>query len=126
MAIALQDAVNSVAWQGCAPRTVRCVSVDASSMYENGFAFWQVTYNFSLKWDTWDKEVLDAGFSERRYNAEQGGGAMKRFRIADAAGRDPSVPWELNGNGELLKVGEPPVYRKYRVYREVNFATLVV
>jgi hypothetical protein len=124
-AVALQDAVNAIAWRGAAPRTVKCVSVDAQSQYENGTAYWQVTYNLALKWDTWDLQILDAGLMERVYAEEVGGGATKLRRIRDAAGQDIPDPVPLDGNGLRLKVGDPPVYRVYRYFREVNFSALI-
>lgn len=123
-AVTLQDAVNSVTWQGVSPRCARCLGIDAQSMYENGVAYWQVTYNIGLKWDTWDLQILDAGWSERVYADEAGGGAMKIKQIVDPNGNS-GVPYLLNGEGLRLPVGDPEVYRRYAVYRALNFASFI-
>lgn len=122
----LQDAVNQVAWQGMAPRTLKCESVDAESNYENGVSYWRVTYQLAIKWDTWDLQILDAGLTERAYDEEVGGGATKLKRIRDEYGRDVSDPVPLNGAGERLPVGATEVYRTYRYFRELPFASYIV
>jgi hypothetical protein len=119
----LQDAVNSVGWWGLNPRCARCIGLEATSAYENGVSFWQVTYTFAVKRDTWDVRILDCGYSEKY---DSGGGVFKQRKIKDAWGREATEPVPLDGNGAKLAVGQPPVYMVFRVYRERDFNELVV
>lgn len=125
-AVDLIDSVNLKAWQGCNPRVVRCIGVDAESAFENGISYWRITYQFALKYDTWDLRVLDAGYMERDYSGESNGGVTKLKKIMDEWGREASDPVPLNGNGRRLPVGDTPIYKVFQVYRQRDFSKLVI
>jgi hypothetical protein len=120
----LQDAVNSATWFGMAPRTLRCVGIEADSQQENGYGFWSVTYNLAVNYDTWDFELLDAGYQERipGFESPGGGSVPARWEVIKDDFGDSKGPYPLDGNGRRLTPGDEPVYRKYRIYREVNFS----
>ncbi|MES2208580.1 MAG: hypothetical protein V4515_00090 [Chloroflexota bacterium] len=118
----MQDAVNSDTWFGMEPRTLRCVGTEAESQIENGFAFWQRTYTFAIKWDTWDFKILDCGYAELDPGSEGLGIDPHWVKIVDEHGAEPTEPVPLNGSGRKLTPGDDEVYLTFRVYREVSYA----
>lgn len=113
------DTINEFAWNGCEPRQAKCVGAEASSGFENGVFFWSVTYTFSIKYDTWDIQLLDAGFHKKEHDSWLGTDAIKD--IVGTAGTG-SGPWLLDGTGKLLPIDGTPVYLRWIAYRKKNFA----
>jgi hypothetical protein len=120
----LQDCTNSDTWQGMAPRTLRCVGLEAEAMQENGYSFWQRTYSLAVNWDTWDVRILDAGYQERipGFESPGGGSVPDRWAPIKSDHGDSAGPYPLDGNGRLLTPGDEPVERRYRVFREQSFS----
>lgn len=122
----LKDSVNSVAWYGMPARTVRCVGAEASSKYENSLSFWEVTYTFALKDDTWDIRVLDSGYAELIPGSAPPRPVVDHWqKIKDPFGVEATEPVPLDGNGRKLTPGNPEVYKVFRGYKERDFNTLV-
>lgn len=124
----LRDSVNKTAWKGFPPRTLRVVGIEYSSAFENGVAFWQVTYSLAEKEDTWDIRVLDAGLCERwQIGTDSGTGApIYEFRtILDKHGNPVTEPVPLS-NGKKLAPGAPEAYLVFSGYRQREFNTLIV
>jgi hypothetical protein len=125
--IDLQDAVNSKPWFQINPRCARCVSIEWASKFENNTFFWEITYGFALKNDTWDQRVLDAGWRVKRLVLDENGNSVfKLVHIADIYGEPPTAPVPLNGFGAEAAIGDPPTYLVRRVFRERDFNDLVV
>lgn len=124
----LQDAVNSKQWWGLNPRVARCIGLEVASAFENGVAYWTVTYTFALKYDTWDLRILDCGYTEKvvEHHVGDPGPVTRQRKIKDPYGREATEPVPLDGNGAKLAVGDPPVFLTFRVYRERDFNELVV
>jgi len=121
VALAYQDAVNSDVWFGIAPGLVR-VNITGDPQQENGEYFYQVTYEFELRWDGWQLSILDQG----RYAIPVSGG--QPVRILDADGAEVTDPVPLDGQGGVLANYSPTnaVYRTHNVYRSVPFAPLAL
>jgi hypothetical protein len=117
----IQDTINEFDWNGCAPRQAKCVGAEASSGFENGVFFWSVTYTFAIRYETWDVQLLDAGFHKIRHDSYLD--ADRVVAITDDIGGQ-SGPWMLNGAGDLLPAGDPPKYLRWVVYRMKNFAAV--
>lgn len=121
----IQDAVNSVAWRGMAPRTLRVIGTEAQSAQENGYSFWQVSATLAIKRETWDHKILDCGYAELDPGSVGLGVPAHWVKIVDDHGAEPTEPVPLNGSGRKLVPGDPEVYLTFRVYREVAFATYI-
>lgn len=119
----IQDAVNSDTWYGMAPRTLRLVGIEGSSVQENGFAFWQITYTLAIKRDTWDVKPLDAGYAELDPGSVGAEIPAHWVKIVDDFGKEPTEAVPLNGSGRKLSPDDDPVYLEFRVYREISYAT---
>lgn len=117
-AMATIDGVNAAAWRGCPERTARVTGLDASAKYEQGTYCWEIAFQVTIKPDTWDRKILDAGFVERISE----GGITRYVQIVDAAGKEPKEPFPLK-NGRALRDGEEPTYLTFRVFNEINFTT---
>lgn len=131
-----ENTVNSATWCGLNPRQAWLRSIDATSniwrstLFSNvAILYWRVTYTFALKFETWDLQILDHG----PYYLKWSGGGIDAsekpvaiaFATADFTPRfgllDNSDP---NKPGRELATGEPPQWRRYAVYREVNYTGL--
>lgn len=112
----LQDAVNDAAWCGFPARSVRCTGIEFGPVYENGLAYWSITYQFAVKYPNWDFKILNAGYTEKV------AGAWKA--ITDADGKEPSEPVPLAADGTKLDPSGTPNFLTFQVYPERNFKTL--
>ena len=113
----LQDAVNDAEWCGRPERSVRVTGLEYGPKYENGTAFFEVTYQLSIKYPNWDFEVLNAGYTELS------GGAW--VAITDANGRPPTEPVPLDVAGAKLDPDDDPTFLTFRIYPERDFGTLI-
>lgn len=118
----VQDATNNAPWKGIPERCAKCVGVEAGSGFENGVFFWTITYTFAIKWDTWDIRVLDAGYHQLVHNS-QANPTDYVAGIVDPNGHNDG-PWPLDGMGHKALPGADPVFLRYVVFRQADFATL--
>mgnify|MGYP003612427028 CR=1 FL=1 len=115
------NAINSDAWQGFAPRRLRCIEYTATTQYDNGAFFWQIDltleYNPDADWNP--VKVLDAGtvYKESMSKPPQ--------PILDSTGNPVTAPVPLNGAGMPLNAGAALVYLDFTAYREVAFAGII-
>lgn len=120
----LQDSVNSKAWKSFPPRTVRVSGIEVNSAFENGVAFWSITYHFAVNWRTWDVQPLDAGFHERIQTASVPVATYEWREITDDHGAQG--PYPLDGNGRVLDPSQDPVYLRWVATKENDFNTMIV
>jgi hypothetical protein len=131
---ALQDCCNSKKWYGLEPLTARIVGLEATSQYDNGTQYWKLTYTIGMNWDTWIRQVFNAGFIEHRqyYNDElERWEHIEYVNIVDKHGREPSVPWPLDKQGMKFPPPTPgvaPVYEylPFMPYRTLDFKNYIV
>ena len=115
-----RDAVNDDTWWGLGARKIKVQSITWDQMFFEGQPFYAVRYEFHINDDTWDEDVLQAGFYER-----VGG---KRTRISERLGRDINSPWPLSTGGVALTEAQIDAdgeeYLTVRKYNERDFALL--
>jgi len=112
------DAINSDAWEGFAPKTLRCSEYTSSSVYENNTRYWEINITLEVLPDGfWNPvSVIDAGFLFK--------GADHLLPIEEN-GLAVTSPVPLDGSGGVLGVGYPLVYLDFKVYREEVFAGII-
>lgn len=112
-----QDVVNDDTWNTFPARTVKCTEIRTSEERKDpstNLYYYEVTYVFEVKWDTWTRKILDQGF------AYLDGGVRKPFLDADQ--QPISDPRLLDGLGAELPDGDPPVELDFRTYPDADFA----
>lgn len=62
--IEFYDCTNLTEMFGFASGWVKFESSTAVSQYENGFTYWSVTYEFAIRRNGWDQEILNVGYFE--------------------------------------------------------------
>jgi hypothetical protein len=115
------NAINSDAWQGFAPRKLRCIEYAATTQYDNGAYFWQLDVTIEVHPDGfWNPvEILDAGTVYLET------GSKPPQPILDSTGNPVSSPVPLNGAGQPLNAGGSLQYIPFAAYREVPFAAII-
>lgn len=58
------DCTNLTDMFGFGPGTVKFEHATAVSQYENGFSYWSATYEFTIRPEGWDLEILNVGYFE--------------------------------------------------------------
>jgi hypothetical protein len=118
-----------------------CTAISGQRQYENGYTYWQVSYQFKFKASftaihklanapaaassgiipAWDHAVLDSGY----YTRSVADGIQ---RIKDADDVEMQQPWPLDGAGGLLVpvsagggVIVNPVFIVFQVYERADF-----
>lgn len=112
--LTLNDCVNSSVFLGKPPRTIKLSIDDSEREFENGYAFWPVTFEFRYRKETWDRRTLDQG----TYYFE--GDEKQTFETSDGASRVGN----LDGDGGKLAADADPVFLRDRVYPEYDFNAL--
>lgn len=118
----MKNAVNVIAWRGIPARCAKCLTIEADSHFENGFAFFRVTWHLGLDPETWDKRILDCGWGRKVTKSlptPPGGTATAFFEFTDDEGNPYSSPVPMDGTGGKLVPGNPPVYLR-GVSRQTN------
>jgi hypothetical protein len=112
-----KDAVNKDPFFGADPGTVKCADIQAELSFNNDVGwFYACTYEFEYNPDGWEKQILDMG--------------LKYLDATDTLvpvmekGIPATSPVLLDGGGGILASGDDPVFLKFKVYPEVDFAPL--
>jgi hypothetical protein len=123
----LQDAVNDDTWKGFGARVVKVLGVDAQSAFENGASYWQVTFTLGINRKTWDKRLLNAGYSEKRSrsNPDTMATEVSWERIKDVNNNPITEPVPLDVTGQQLPTDGTPTYRRYCIEEPIDFDTKV-
>lgn len=124
-----QGRVNSHPWYGLDAGTVRCTKIAGSRKFENGKLYWQNTYAFEIKepkeyetsLDCWAFKLLDRGFFTLD---ESSSPAVLRVALDPTSLRPYSAPILLDGAGQRLPNGDPPVFISWFGYQEADFNLL--
>lgn len=121
-----KDAVNSDAWNGCDPRTVKLFNVSCGEVqYESGYQFYEVQYEFQYNPDTWDLRLLEHGYNGLVCN---GSGTPKKTLFG---GDQPKLlrrrTTTPGANVVMVTSESDPAkanFTSWRVYKEMPFAAL--
>lgn len=115
--------VNSDTFYGAAPRHAKIDNVTSSSIITEGnFTYYQAYIRIVFNWRPWDLSILDQGY----YHKDPQGGSdlLRAVRFDQDGNEEPTIkPILLDGNGGI---GDPnnPVFREFRLRREVPYAAL--
>lgn len=116
-AMAYVNAVNSDAWSGAEPGTLKCQGISGSKEVEQvnntEISYWKISIDIAYRVEGWRLKLWDVG-----YNEIVGG---KRKRIVDALKEPVSEPVALL-NGAARSPGSAPDMLTFRVYKELPFA----
>ena len=123
------NAVNSDTWNGGMAGTWKCQGCSAQLQVENSggvtVIFWEVTWEFAYRDDTWNLKPWDVGFSQLVDNSgTPSGTGTKRAAILGQDKKPTKIPVALAG-GVALPAGSPPQVinngNGVRVYRQFPF-----
>jgi hypothetical protein len=116
LAMSYVNAVNSDAWSGFPPGTLKCQSISGSYEVEdnNGTEekYWAVSVELAYRPQGWRLQLLDVG-----YNQLVGG---QRVPILDSLKNNISEPAALSG-GVAKAAGQAPNIMTFKVYDEKPF-----
>jgi hypothetical protein len=111
-----KDAINADPFLGISPGSCKCQAINSvGPQFENGVLYWEVTYEFEIRLEGWNLQVLDRGY--RYLNS----GALTPILIN---GLPCTTPRLLDGAGGVLSVGGTPKYRTFTPYPSLPFAPL--
>lgn len=114
LADTLKDVVNDGVWRGRPARTWKAAAPTGDPANHPACGdYYVVKYQFAYNPDTWDWYQLDQGYREVV------SGARKLIMLDNAPASSP-VP--LNGSGGKLAVGGTPVFRQFKLYKEIDFS----
>jgi len=135
------DKINDADWfpplcpAGFLKWSVKCDSIDCSTMFENNVSFWKITFNFSVKMVKRDGVwvggwhpiyVVNEGYYQYGISALAG----KKIAIRDAQGVVKTTPTLLTQDGHVLPKEDeegdpvPPVYIPFKLYESINFSAI--
>jgi hypothetical protein len=115
-----KNAFNDDDFFGFEAGKVKCKSITARTMFEQGQSFYEVRYFFEIR-ESWDYVFLDAGYWEIV------DGKKKEIQLKN--GRPVPAPWPLNGAGHAMTEGDVQAganlqYRTFRVADKKSFDAL--
>lgn len=127
-------AVNDEPFLFAPPEHAQTLPIEAEQVWIGGFPYWQVGYRIRFNDESWQTEILDAGYM--RADAAEPDDVTKVTAILDPDSRSPvSEPWPLDGHGMPLDraaiakaLRDDPeaalVYLKFYPYQRRSFAPL--
>jgi len=127
-----KGAISSDSFLGFAEGTVMCTVFDGQKIYdEKRGDYYQVTYEFQIRFDGWKRKIFDKGFGE--YLGKNEDGSPDWREILDKDGHKISEPAYLNGSGKKLP-GETnlvhylknAVKLEFDLYRKKPFSALKI
>ena len=108
-------AINNDAWSGGAPKTWKCMSINASRKIEEvagqKYVYWEINTALGYRDSGWDLRTWDVGFNEVV------GGQRRKIL---AGGEPVSEPAALS-NGVAKAPGQPPDMKTFRIYKMFPF-----
>jgi hypothetical protein len=122
-----QDTVNSdtftIVYKGITyefePGQARIAFYGATGKFENGESFFEERIEIQIRKDGWSRYILDQGLMELN------NGDTPPKPIRDAEGNPVVAPVMLDGHGAALENGEPPIFLKFKLYKdELPFGSL--
>jgi len=135
--LAYMNVVNSDYFMGWPPGTALMKPIEYDSNFENGLYYFKATYTIHFRssisggvqddgavlpivQEGWILKPLDQGYA-KLVQDDQGDFHNVPIRVQ---GQPITAPQLLDGTGQVLPIGDPPVFRKFRVYPSMPFAPL--
>lgn len=116
-----KGAINSDSFLGFAEELVMCTVFDGQKIYdETRGDYYQVTYEFQIRYDGWKRRVLDEGFAEKIGTDDDN--KPEHEENLDINTRKLSEPIKLDGNGRKLADGAEDVFIPFDVYHKRPFS----
>jgi hypothetical protein len=118
-----QDSVNSFEFLGFPAGKVKCTKIGSQQARASGVVFFIVNYEFVVRvdaTDTWVRRFVDEGFRVKD-DPETG---LTGESIKDVEGLAVTSPVLLDGDGEKLATGLPPVFLEYDIVKFRDFDEL--
>lgn len=135
--MSITNAVNEFPFFGCPARTLKFSTPSIESAVDSVTGeYWILNYSLVYKYDTWDVQILNRGTyylttvvspsdfqtPEEFEDAKRGDGYYGLLKIDGTALNTDDDDWR--GKYKPDGTGDKPTFQRFRVYREVNFATL--
>ena len=102
------------------PGTVKCNMISGDQVYPSDapaeMNYYEVAYEFQIRWDGWKRRILDEGFRKKTTAGYE--------TIEDVNGIPLSQPSMLDGSGALLADGADPVFKEFELDKILPFASL--
>jgi hypothetical protein len=108
-----RHAVNSVAYSGADPGTLKCRSIKNRMEYRNQVQYFAYTYEFAYKSDGWQPTLLNAGLYKF-------GGAGERTPCVDQYNEPVSEPVPLDAMGHQVAAAALPTGATFKTFNTVN------
>lgn len=122
-ASAYRDKVNSSTFWGADPGTVKVASIVARYVKHPDLGhYYEVTYTFHFRPETWHVFVLEQGFNSIVYDPGIIGDTGKKVKIKDDKGSEVSAPWPLDDIGQRMAAGDTPIFTEWIIYGELDFS----
>jgi hypothetical protein len=121
----LANKVNDAEWNGFPARTVKLdpiVLPEREYSQVTGAIYYPMEYTFQIRFDTWDKIVLDQG---KRRLVESSGTTTLENILVDGIPTTSDVL--LDGSGQALPRPVDPaavVYKSFEIYQKTDFGAL--
>ncbi len=115
-----RDTINSAPFFGFDALCVKCANITGNRVQHADLGYyWEVTYEFEINRDSWVSVVQDQGL-----RALDPSDDTKIMNITDEEGKDITSPMPLDGAGQPLPIGDPPVGLEFHVLTELDFSDL--
>ncbi len=136
-----QLAMNKSSWRigtkTIPPRAALCRSVVSSPLNtETSYTYYDLQFRFAFAEEgtTWDTEILNRGLMEKvtvpsppdaQGNTQDTTAEIQPITVDVKGVKVPiTEPVKLDAEGKKLKDGDDPTYKKFRVFREVDYGDL--
>jgi hypothetical protein len=122
------NTVNDSEWNGSDPRTWKVAFKSAtkkeaaSSSASTTRPYWETTWEFCYREETWDYKPWDVGFNQRVFSdGTPATNGDYRMAILGADRKPVKAPVALS-NGVAKQAGQPPDVLTFRLYNETDFS----
>lgn len=120
LADALSNRLNAATWNGYAAKTVKLKPIRARRAFHQAIGlYYQVTYEFHFApiGGDWKEYIVDAGLTEVV-------SGVRRPILINNFTQATTAPIKLDGSGEALPEGDPPVFLDFELIPTADFSLL--
>lgn len=120
------NSINESEYRNCKAHTLKVQGFSSHGpLYTNGMKYWETRVDFEYAPETWDLQILNAGYMEK-VNVDVGPGTHNLKRITTTFGNEPvQKPWPLKEDGSKMDLGiDTPYYNDFQVYGALDFTEI--